>query len=169
MRSVEDLLGEVDALQALSPEHRSTIAGCGRLEVFERGDSLLREGDRADVFYVIRTGAVALETYVPRRGAVTLQTLHDHDLLGWSWLVPPYRVAFDARAIEETRVIAFDARHLARVPAGIGVAAGEGKVRPILGALRAGVVRTLVTDVATAEAVVALNEAAPPAPRARKR
>jgi DNA-binding transcriptional regulator LsrR (DeoR family) len=41
----------------------------------------------------------------------------------------------------------------------IGVASGENKVRPILGALRAGVVRTLVTDVATAEAVVALDEA----------
>ena len=56
------------------------------------------------------------------------------------------------------RVIAFDARRLGSVPTAIGVAAGEGKVRPILGALRAGVVRTLVTDVATAEAVVALDE-----------
>ncbi len=59
------------------------------------------------------------------------------------------------------RVIAFDARQLGGVPAAIGVAAGQTKVRPILGALRAGVVRTLVTDVATAEAVVALDEAAP--------
>lgn len=55
------------------------------------------------------------------------------------------------------RVIAFDARALGRVPASIGVAAGEGKVRPVLGALRAGVLRTLVTDVETAEAVVALD------------
>jgi DNA-binding transcriptional regulator LsrR (DeoR family) len=55
------------------------------------------------------------------------------------------------------RVLAFDARTLGRVPTSIGVAAGESKVRPILGALRAGVVRTLVTDVATAEAVVALD------------
>lgn len=58
------------------------------------------------------------------------------------------------------RVIAFDARGLRRVPTAIAVAAGDGKVRPILGALRAGVVRTLVTDVATAEAVVALDSAA---------
>jgi DNA-binding transcriptional regulator LsrR (DeoR family) len=57
------------------------------------------------------------------------------------------------------RVIAFDARRLGRVPSAIGVAAGENKVRPILGALRAGIVRTLVTDIATAEAVVALDEA----------
>jgi DNA-binding transcriptional regulator LsrR (DeoR family) len=55
------------------------------------------------------------------------------------------------------RVIAFDARRLGRLPVAIGVAAGESKVRPILGALRAGVVRTLVTDVATAEAVLALD------------
>ena len=57
------------------------------------------------------------------------------------------------------RVIAFDARRLGRLPVSIGVASGEAKVRPILGALRAGVVGTLVTDVATAEAVVALDRA----------
>jgi DNA-binding transcriptional regulator LsrR (DeoR family) len=57
------------------------------------------------------------------------------------------------------RVIAFDTRRLGRLPVSIGVASGENKVRPILGALRAGIVRTLVTDVATAEAVVALDEA----------
>jgi DNA-binding transcriptional regulator LsrR (DeoR family) len=67
------------------------------------------------------------------------------------------------------RVIAFDARHLGRVPAAIGVAAGEGKVRPILGALRAGVVRSLVTDVATAEAVVALDGASPIAHNGKRR
>ena len=55
------------------------------------------------------------------------------------------------------RVIAFDARRLGRIPVAIGVASGEGKVRPILGALRAGVIRTLVTDVATAEAVADLH------------
>lgn len=56
-----------------------------------------------------------------------------------------------------TRVIAFDARRLDRVPIRIAVAGGPAKVRPILGALRAGAVTTLVTDVATAEAVVALD------------
>jgi DNA-binding transcriptional regulator LsrR (DeoR family) len=57
------------------------------------------------------------------------------------------------------RAIAFDARALGRVPIAIGVAAGESKIRPILGALRAGIVRTLVTDVGTAEAVVGLDAA----------
>ncbi len=77
-------------------------------------------------------------------------------------LVAPFDIdgRFVCPALRE-RVIALDARRLGRLPVAIGVASGENKVRPILGALRAGVVRTLVTDVATAEAVVGLNEATP--------
>ena len=45
---------------------------------------------------------MALETTVPGRGAVVVETLHDGDVLGWSWLVPPYRTAFDARALGTT-------------------------------------------------------------------
>ncbi len=73
-------------------------------------------------------------------------------------LVAPFDLEgrFVCPALRE-RVIALDARRLRRIPVAIGVAAGEGKVRPILGALRAGMVRSLVTDVATAEAVVALD------------
>jgi DNA-binding transcriptional regulator LsrR (DeoR family) len=75
-------------------------------------------------------------------------------------LVAPYDIdgRFVCDALRD-RVIALDARRLGRIPTAIGVASGEGKVRPILGALRAGIVRTLVTDVATAEAVVALDDA----------
>jgi DNA-binding transcriptional regulator LsrR (DeoR family) len=73
-------------------------------------------------------------------------------------LIAPFDLdgVFVCPALRE-RVLAFDARALGRVPVAIGVGAGESKVRPILGALRAGVVRTLVTDVATAEAVVELD------------
>jgi DNA-binding transcriptional regulator LsrR (DeoR family) len=83
-------------------------------------------------------------------------------------LVAPFDLdgRFVCPALRE-RVIAFDARRLDRLPVSIGVASGEGKIRPILGALRAGVVGTLVTDVASAEAVVALDAAVPgssPAP-----
>ncbi|HEV8403188.1 MAG TPA: sugar-binding domain-containing protein [Candidatus Limnocylindrales bacterium] len=75
-------------------------------------------------------------------------------------LVAPFDVEgrFVCPALRK-RVVAFDARRLGRLPVSIGVASGETKVRPILGALRAGVVRTLVTDVASAEAVLALDGA----------
>ena len=68
----------------------------------------MREGEPADAFYVIRDGAVALETAVPGRGPAVLHTVHDGELLGWSWLVPPYRTAFDARSLGTTHAIALD-------------------------------------------------------------
>lgn len=76
-------------------------------------------------------------------------------------LIAPFdlRGRFVAGRLRE-RVIAFDARELGRIPVAIGVAGGPSKVRPVLGALRAGVLNTLVTDVRTAEAVLALDEAA---------
>jgi CRP/FNR family transcriptional regulator, cyclic AMP receptor protein len=108
MRTVEQLLDQVPALQALAPEHRQALAGCATNCVFQPGARIMREGDPADAFYVIRDGAVAIETEVPGRGAVVMQTLHDGELLGWSWLVPPYRTAFDARALGTTHAVALD-------------------------------------------------------------
>ncbi|MGZ4269691.1 MAG: cyclic nucleotide-binding domain-containing protein [Solirubrobacteraceae bacterium] len=108
MRTLDELLRATPALQGLSPTQHETVAGCARNRVFTAGERLLHEGDRADVFFVLRHGAVALETAVPGRGHVTVQTLHDGDLLGWSWLVPPYRTAFDARALETTHVVELD-------------------------------------------------------------
>ena len=108
MQTVEQLLDDAPALKALRAEHRRTLAGCARNCVFEPGATIMREGDPADAFYVIREGAVALETGVPGRGAVMLQTLHEGEVLCWSWLVPPHRTAFDARSLGTTHAIAFD-------------------------------------------------------------
>jgi CRP-like cAMP-binding protein len=108
MRTLEEVLAEVPALQALASDHRDTLAGCARNCAFKPDELIMREGDHADAFYVIRSGTVALETVVPQRGPVLLQTLHDGELLGWSWLVPPYRTAFDARSLGATHAISFD-------------------------------------------------------------
>ncbi len=112
MQTIDELLTGVPAFEGLGRERLELIAGCAVNRAFQDGDYLLREGDPADTFYVIRHGAVALETYVPNRGALTLETLHEGELLGWSWLVPPHRSAFDARATGTTRTVAFDGRCL---------------------------------------------------------
>lgn len=109
MRSIADLLRDEPALRALSPAHRDTLAGCARNQVADVGEELMREGDPAEAFFVVREGAVAIVMQIPGRGEVTLETLHDGDLLGWSWLVPPYRNAFGARALGLTRLVALDA------------------------------------------------------------
>lgn len=112
MRAIDELLADVPVFEGMSAAQLALIAGCASNRVFEEGSYLLREGEPADAFYVIRRGDAALETYVPQRGALILQTLHAGDLLGWSWLLAPYRTAFDARAIGEVHAVEFDGRCL---------------------------------------------------------
>ena len=112
MRTLDELLSDVPALADLSAEHREVIAGCGVNVTFASGAYLMREGEVADTFYVLRRGTVAIETFVPVRGPATLETVHPGDLVGWSWLVPPYRTMFDVRALEPVGALAFDGRCL---------------------------------------------------------
>src|SRR5690349_14197944 len=61
-----------------------------------------------DTFFVVRHGTVAVGNFVPPRGELVIETLEAGDLLGWSWLFPPYRSHFDARALSPVRATQFD-------------------------------------------------------------
>ncbi len=89
------------------------LAGSGATErSFEAGDMLFLEGDIASEFWLVFQGKVALEIAQPDRPHVTIQTVGSGDVLGWSWLVPPHRWRFDARAVKATRTLALDAKTL---------------------------------------------------------
>ena len=109
MQTIEQLLAEAKAFNGMSNEHLALIAGCARNTTFTDGEYLMREGDPANTFFVIRQGRVAMEIFVPERGGMTIETIDDGDLLGWSWLVPPFRQHLDARAIGNVHTVAFDA------------------------------------------------------------
>ena len=108
-REMERELQSYGFFTAMDEATRDLIAGCARNVVFNKGEFIYREGDPANEFYVIRHGTVALEVHVPGRDALVIETLEEGEILGWSWLVPPYRSRFDARAVGLVRVICFDA------------------------------------------------------------
>jgi CRP-like cAMP-binding protein len=108
---IEDLSGILSAhpfFRDLAPAYLATLVGCAANTTFEAGEFVFREGGPADRFYVLRHGKVALEVFVPGRGAVTVETLEADDVLGWSWLFPPYTAHFDARALTLVRALALD-------------------------------------------------------------
>lgn len=74
---------------------------------WEEGTILFREGDPANRFYVILDGKVAVGSDAEDRGTVEVQTIGPGDVLGWSWLFPPYYWHFNARAVEPTKAIFF--------------------------------------------------------------
>ena len=82
---------------------------------FETGERILREGSEASALYLIESGKVALEVENPDRPRLTVQTLGPGEVLGWSWLLPPHRWRFDARALKPTTAWAVQASGLRRL------------------------------------------------------
>ena len=66
----------------------------------------------ADEFYLIHQGHVAIEVIGPQAELLQVEILDAGDMVGWSWLVKPYRYQFDARALDQVQAIRFDARCL---------------------------------------------------------
>jgi CRP-like cAMP-binding protein len=84
------------------------VVGCARNVVFDTGSLLLAEGDPADTLYLVRRGTVAIEVHTPGKGALVVETVGPGGVVGWSWLIPPYRSQFDARAREPVGAVAID-------------------------------------------------------------
>jgi CRP/FNR family transcriptional regulator, cyclic AMP receptor protein len=108
MQTIETLIGKTELFAGMTPEELELIAGCGSNVRFAADELLFRDGDEANLFFVIRQGRIALETFVPARGSVTIETLEAGEVVGWSWLFPPYRWHFDARALSLVRATVFD-------------------------------------------------------------
>ena len=112
MVEISDVQNKLDAhpfFQDMSPASRAVLVGCAANERFAADEMIFREGDPADRFYLIRHGQVALELRVPGQPAVVVGTLEAGDVLGWSWLVPPYKWIIDARARTLVRALSLDA------------------------------------------------------------
>jgi len=93
----------------------SSIAKHAQHTTFEADHFIFREGDDADAFYLITHGKVSLELSTAHRGRIIIQTLDEDDVLGISWLFPPYKWHFDARALTLTRLIKIDAVQMRRI------------------------------------------------------
>jgi CRP-like cAMP-binding protein len=112
MQTLEPILAEHPFLKGLDAQYLKLLVGCASNVRFNAGQFIFREGEEANEFYMIRQGKVALEILGAERGPITVQTVGEGDVLGWSWLIPPYRWRFNARALELTRAIALDGKCL---------------------------------------------------------
>jgi CRP/FNR family transcriptional regulator, cyclic AMP receptor protein len=93
-------------LAGMSETHMRFLTDCAMRSHFQAGELIFREGDTANRFYLIEQGKVALEASTLGQ-PVRIDEIGDGDLLGWSWLFPPYAWHFTARAIENTSAIFF--------------------------------------------------------------
>ena len=112
MQTLEPYLAEHPFLKGLEPEHIKTIAECASNVRFDEDQFIFHEGEEANNFYIILNGKVSIELFAAERGTIRVQTIGEGEILGWSWLIPPYRWHFDTKVIEVTRAIALNGKCL---------------------------------------------------------
>jgi CRP/FNR family cyclic AMP-dependent transcriptional regulator len=91
------------------------LAAYGRPVLRHPGVRLFHEGAPAANFWLLRTGAVALDFHVPGRGDIVIERIGPEGVVGWSWLLPPYRWSLGAVVAAECQAIQFDAAAVRRL------------------------------------------------------
>lgn len=111
----EDLSGVLSEhafVSGLSEEYVKFLTGCTANVKFQPREFLFREGDAANVLYLVREGQAAIQVYSPGKGTTTLATIGPNEIAGWSWVVEPYVSHFDVVAISTVRAISVNAQCL---------------------------------------------------------
>ncbi len=108
IQTFEKVLAAHPFFEGMAQAHLDTVTGCVANVVFQPGEFIFREGQPADHFYLVREGRVAVEMFVPNKGPVTIETIEGGEMLGWSWLFPPFKARFDARAMTAVRALSLD-------------------------------------------------------------
>jgi len=94
-------------LRGMKPEHLRLLASCAMECSFAQSEVIFREGDPANRFYLLREGQVALEAPPEEGDSFLIQVVGAGDVLGWSWMFPPFYWHFTARALAPTDAIFF--------------------------------------------------------------
>jgi CRP-like cAMP-binding protein len=108
MKKISDLLNDCVFFSHFPQEYLNLIGGCGKNRVVKPGQYLAHEGDAAQAFYVLKKGRVAIETHMQGHGSLLVETLGPGDIIGWSWLVEPFKWKFDVRVLEQAHLIELD-------------------------------------------------------------
>ena len=107
LEPLETRVGLHPFLCGMQGKHIKLLTDCAMAKTFEPGELLFRQGEFANRFYLIETGQVALKSIGDDGAVVTIETAGAGNLIGWSWLFPPYAWHFDARAAEHTTALFF--------------------------------------------------------------
>ncbi|MER5517300.1 cyclic nucleotide-binding domain-containing protein [Streptomyces sp. NPDC007157] len=99
----------IKLLTALPQAQRERLMELAQEVSFPEDARIFEAGGTADRFWVIRSGAVNLDQEVTSHKRVTVASLGAGDLLGWSWLFPPYTWDFGAVAFSQVRAYEYDA------------------------------------------------------------
>jgi CRP-like cAMP-binding protein len=108
MQSIEEYLSTHAFFSGLDDSFMKFLTSSAKEVQIKEGHVLFQQGKPADKFYLVRNGKISVQVPALMGPTLELQTLGEDQILGWSWLIPPYRWNFHARALEDSEVLEFD-------------------------------------------------------------
>ncbi|MEE9214054.1 MAG: cyclic nucleotide-binding domain-containing protein [Thermodesulfobacteriota bacterium] len=113
MREKRDIISNHACFENLNEDQLDFIVSNTKETKFAEKELIFKENDNADSLYIVKKGIVSLESKISvDREPITIQTLGEGDIVGWSWLFPPYKWHFDARADTETEALRIDGKSI---------------------------------------------------------
>jgi CRP-like cAMP-binding protein len=100
MNTYSDSIAQHPFSRDLDSHCLQLLRECASYQRFAAGETIFREGFQATGVYLLHSGSVSLEIFIPERGARAIQTIGANEVLGWSWLYPPFCWRFSAIALE---------------------------------------------------------------------
>ena len=109
--TLKEIVASHTLFAGLSDNMIATIAECASQAHFNKGVFLFHEGEASETFYLIDKGDIALQSHAPAQEAI-LQTVGPGSVVGVSWLSPPHKLHYDAKALSDVDALAFDTQKL---------------------------------------------------------
>jgi len=101
-------LNKFSFFRDMDPKHLKFLSQHMTQDAFKPNEYILKESEQATKFYLILKGKVSIEMLSPEGKPFSIQTLTTGDIVGWSWMFPPYQYQFSARALEATDMLVID-------------------------------------------------------------
>ncbi len=103
-----DALKPFGLFQGLDDRILKQVAEVSSSKNYAAGTEIFHEGDRAEAFYLLLKGKIAVERQLPLawpNPVVTIHTVGERQLFGWSAIVKPGLRTASARCVEDSEVV----------------------------------------------------------------
>jgi CRP-like cAMP-binding protein len=111
VNQIKEFLRNSLLFENLTEDELDIVSELGREEVYEAGETIVREGVEINRLYIVKEGRVVIEVTLrlgsgPGRQGV-IDVISEGRIFGW-WGRKPYTLLESARCIEKTTVIVLD-------------------------------------------------------------
>jgi CRP/FNR family cyclic AMP-dependent transcriptional regulator len=107
-QSITEYLSAHEFFSEFSDDSLKFLCECSSTREIKKGQILFLQGEHADKFYVVRSGLISIQMPAIMGPTLEIQTVDEDQVLGWSWLISPYRWNFQTKAEEDSELLQFD-------------------------------------------------------------